>query len=75
MGEGQSVVYSLPIENSREKGFSHVYRNARFMDKLYDTPDPNFTSIRDVYMHKCLTEFKDNNFLGKITIHKCEING
>lgn len=53
-GGNQSVVYSTPIEGSKEEGFSHIYRNTKFMDKLYSTPESDIRSIRDVLVKSCL---------------------
>ena len=39
-GTAESKPVSKPIEGTKEKGFSHIYRNAKFMDKLYDSPKP-----------------------------------
>ena len=74
-GSTESKPVSKPIEGTKEKGFSHIYRNAKFMDKLYDSPDPKLTSLRDIIVENCLGKFKDREFLGRITITTKEENG
>jgi hypothetical protein len=36
------------MPNSKEPGFTPVFRNPQFKDKLSTTPDPSFKSYRDV---------------------------
>ena len=38
------------------------------MDKLYETPDEKYQSMRDVITDNCLSKFKNHDFLGKLTL-------
>ena len=50
MGAQQSsddVQYCYEMPNSREPGFSPIYRNPKFKNELTKTPDPKIRNYRD----------------------------
>ncbi len=56
------------MPNSKEKGFTSVYRNSKFYQELTSTPDPSIKTFRDVLIQSCLQKFSDNKFAGTIFI-------
>jgi hypothetical protein len=70
-----SIVYNRPVDEMKEDGFSHVYRCAKHMNKLDDTPEPHITSIKDILVENCLKKFPNNPFLGRINVSKVEKDG
>ena len=75
MGSKPSFPTSQPIEGTKEKGFSHIYRNSAHMDKLISISDSEYSSLRDLYQKKCLREFKDRDFIGQIKLTTTEVDG
>jgi hypothetical protein len=45
----ESITYNVPLEGSKQKGFSHIYRNPATLKELPTTPDPKFSSIKDAF--------------------------
>ena len=45
------------------------------MDKLYETPHEKYKSMRDIYVDSCLVKYKNNDFLGKMTLNSMEVDG
>ncbi len=45
----ESIIYNVPLEGSKQKGFSHIYRNPKTLKELPTTPDPKFLSIKDAF--------------------------
>ena len=70
-----SVVYSKPVEGTKEPGFSHIYRNADYMDKVYETPQPQYKSVRDILVDNCLTKFPNNDCYGQIDLKITKVEG
>lgn len=60
--------YAEPIKGSKETGFSHVYRNPDFMSQLVSVPQGNYSSMRDVIEEKCLKQFPNLKYLGKMSL-------
>lgn len=75
MGSNPSVVYSKPVEGTKEKGFSHIYRNADYMDKVYETPEPQYKSLRDILVENCLTKYPNNDFYGQVHLTITKVDG
>lgn len=45
------------------------------MNQLVSVPQGNYTSLRDIIEEKCLKQFPDLNYLGKITLTTKSENG
>lgn len=69
----EKIQYSVPVEGSKQKGFSAIYRNPSSVDKLVTTPNPEFTNIKDV-IYSTVDRLKSKDFLGQITV-KTSNNG
>lgn len=63
----ESISYNVPVQGTKEKGFSAIYRNPLTPKELVKTPDPNLTSMKDVIYYS-LERNKNRDFLGKITV-------
>lgn len=77
MGDSNSKpqkMYSVPIEGTKERDFTHVYRNPQAMSTLVSTPDPKFQSMKDV-LYSSFNKFANKDFLGRITITPTQKNG
>lgn len=66
----ENILYNQPLREAKEDGFSHVYRCAKYMDKLDDTPEPHITSVKDILVDNCLNKYPNNPFLGRINVTK-----
>lgn len=66
--------YSVPIEGTKQPGFSHVYRNPKQVGELATTHDPSCSSMKDV-IYKTFKNHSGRDFLGKITIKPTTQNG
>lgn len=69
----EKIQYSVPVEGSKQKGFSAIYRNPSSVDKLVTTPNPEFINIKDV-IYSTVDRLKSKDFLGQITV-KTSNNG
>ena len=75
MGQEQHHrVYNHPLKDSKQPGFSHVYRSERTLDGLLSTPEPNLHSMKDVILQSA-KKFGGKDFMGNIVIEKEEGNG
>ena len=74
MGGQQSQDYNYVYEmpNSKEKGFTSVYRNSKFYQELTSTPDPSIKTFRDVLTQSCLQKFPNNKLAGIIFTYSKE---
>ena len=70
----EQILYSVPVEGTKQKGFSSIYRNPLTPNKLISTPDPKLTSIKDV-IYASAEKYKNKDFFGKITIKTVEKEG
>ena len=67
MGSSQSqeeIQYCYPIPNSKEPGFTPIFRNPQFKDQLTTTPDPNVRTYRDVVVQSFSKKFVNNKAAG-----------
>ena len=44
------------------------------MDKVYESPSPQFKSFRDILVENCLIKYPNHDFLGKITLKVTKVN-
>jgi hypothetical protein len=56
--------FSVPLEGTREKGFSHIYRNSSNLNELASTPVPGILSLKQLYLDLFLNKHSHKNFLG-----------
>ena len=62
MGSNTSnIVYNQEVPNSREKGFSSVYRNPKYFKQLVSLPEPQIRTLKDVILN---TEKKYGSKIG-----------
>ena len=66
--------YNIPIEGSKEPGFSHIYRNPKTLKGLHSTPDKNLRSMKDV-IEASVKKFADKEFMGNIVIKTVQRDG
>lgn len=57
--------FSVPLEGSREKGFSHVYRNSASLKELTLTPVAGVVNLKQIYLDLFLNKYSHKRFLGK----------
>lgn len=53
----QEINYSYTVPNSKEPGFTPVFRNINYYQELGSTPDPSIKSYRDVIIQSCLEKY------------------
>jgi len=58
------------MPNSREPGFTPVFRNPQFKDKLSTTPDPSLKSYRDVIVQSFSKKFPNCKAAGNLKCNK-----
>jgi hypothetical protein len=58
--------YSKPIENSKQPGFSHIYRNSNAFEELQLTPVSGVTSLKKLYLDLFLNKYADRPFVGTV---------
>lgn len=64
----EDILYNVPLQGTKEKGFSAIYRNPKTVNnQLVTTPDPQLTSMKDV-IYGSWDRHRQRDFLGKITI-------
>jgi hypothetical protein len=56
------------MPNSKEPGFTPVFRNPQFKDQLTTTPDPSLKTFRDVVVQSFSKKFASNKAAGTIFI-------
>lgn len=52
------------MPNSKEPGFTPVFRNPQFKDQLSTNPDPNVKTYRDVIVQSFSKKFVNNKAAG-----------
>jgi hypothetical protein len=69
-----SSLVAYPVEGSKQKGFSAIYRNPRFVNKLLTYPDFKSTSVKDVFL-KVSNTYQNNDCIGQIKLKTSQIDG
>lgn len=69
MGGGHSHdrVYSQPLKDSKQPGFSHIYRNETTLNGLLFTPSPELHSMKDVILQS-IKKYGNKDFMGNIVL-------
>ena len=52
------------MEGTREKGFSHIYRNSTNLTQLEVTPVPGVYSLKQLLLEFFLNKYANKKFLG-----------
>jgi hypothetical protein len=52
------------MPNSKEPGFTPVYRNSKFYKELTSSPDPSIKTFRDAVIQSCLEKYPNHNLAG-----------
>jgi len=52
------------MPNSKEPGFTPIFRNPNFKDNLTYTPDPKIRTYRDVILTSFLEKYPNNRLAG-----------
>jgi len=68
--QSQEVNYIHEMPNSKESGFTPVYRNSQFYKELGSSPDPAIKTYRDVITRSCLEKFSQNQLAGKFIFYQ-----
>lgn len=63
----EDIQYNVALEGTKQKGFSHIYRNPSFLKELEKRFDPQITNMKDV-IYRALKRFKGKDLYGKITV-------
>jgi hypothetical protein len=58
------------MPNSREPGFTPIFRNPQFKNELTKTPDPSIRTYRDTILKSFLEKFPKNKLAGTFLLNQ-----
>lgn len=61
---------TVELEGTKEKGFSHIYRNSETLKELSLSPVEGVSSLKEIYLDLFLKKYPNRKFLGKKLLSK-----